>query len=398
MTNAAQPNLSETREYWNYNVGEPTGPVAQFRMSQLVDYDLRLTDPARTVYRFLIGWYMHTRGDALASVRHIVKTMRGRAPDGARHLSRSAVQRAITLLVETGWLVRTYVGKGRSGSRYVPVLNVLDLASQGTLPIRRIPSVPPHRDTSQESVASHSTGTVVSHFTGTQTSSSVPPAGTKTLLLDPSTDSGTGNSTAAVAPLGLTAASPCAGFDDVWIAYGRYGNKTAAREAFAAIANPNVEHIAERAASWASSAKPGQRRMPLEKWLQREKYDEADRRVEAALPRLRKGAVRRDAEIEELIWDGPACDLVLNWFDAQPGEPKRHVMRVRQGHLDSILGDLACAVEDLEFKRVLIDFHTAKDGRETEQWHRYPDAANDNLPREGDSDDTSRSLPWADAA
>lgn len=123
-------------------------------MSQLIDYDLRLTDPARIVYRFLIGWYMRSNGDALASVRHIVTTMRTRAPDGARHLSRSAVQRAIILLIETGWLVRRFTGKGRSGSRYVPVLNVLELAAQGSLPSVEIDSVPLYRDTNEESVAS----------------------------------------------------------------------------------------------------------------------------------------------------------------------------------------------------------------------------------------------------
>ncbi|TGN80497.1 hypothetical protein EOW77_0028145 [Bradyrhizobium yuanmingense] len=71
------------------------------------------------------------------------------------------------------------------------------------------------------------------------------------------------------------------GFESIWLAYGRYGNKQASRQAFKDITNPDVDHIASRAASWAASAKPGQRRMPLEKWLEQERYDEADRSMKA---------------------------------------------------------------------------------------------------------------------
>jgi hypothetical protein len=68
-------------------------------------------------------------------------------------------------------------------------------------------------------------------------------------------------------------------FERVWMAYGKLGDKAASKKAFAAIANPDVDHIASRASAWAASAKPGQRRMPLERWLAAEKYDEADRSV-----------------------------------------------------------------------------------------------------------------------
>jgi hypothetical protein len=67
------------------------------------------------------------------------------------------------------------------------------------------------------------------------------------------------------------------GFERCWRAYGKYGNKQASRKTFAAIENPDVELIVQRAAAWFASAKPGQRRMPFEKWLAAEKYDEADR-------------------------------------------------------------------------------------------------------------------------
>ncbi|MGY3111125.1 hypothetical protein ACVWW7_007752 [Bradyrhizobium sp. LM6.9] len=68
-------------------------------------------------------------------------------------------------------------------------------------------------------------------------------------------------------------------FNRVWKAYGKLGDKQASRLAFEAISSPDVNHIVSRATAWAASAKPGRRRMPLEKWLAAEKYDEADRSV-----------------------------------------------------------------------------------------------------------------------
>lgn len=79
---------------------------------------------------------------------------------------------------------------------------------------------------------------------------------------------------------GPMAAAAGEGFDRIWVAYDKLGNKVAARAAFEAIENPDVDHIVERARAWAASAKPGQKRMPLEKWLAAEKYDEADRKVQ----------------------------------------------------------------------------------------------------------------------
>ncbi|MBR0903363.1 hypothetical protein [Bradyrhizobium liaoningense] len=87
-------------------------------------------------------------------------------------------------------------------------------------------------------------------------------------------------------------------FERIWRAYGKLGNKQASRRAFEAIANPDVEHIVSRATSWAASAKPGQRRMPLEKWLAAEKFDEADRSVKAKVAPTR---TTDDADDEEEV-------------------------------------------------------------------------------------------------
>lgn len=345
MQSAESPAAS--RAYWTHGVDEYPGPVAQFRMSQLVDYDQRLTEPARTTYRFLIGWYMQTRGDALASVRHIVETMQNRAPEGARHLSRSSVQRALDLLIKTGWLSRTHTGNRGGASRYVPVMNVLDLATQGTLPATESLYVPLHRDATDSEIMSHSTGTEVSHPTGTQKPDTSHSTGTKTLLLNPIKESGTCSSNDVTGPHaagGLTAPA-AAGFEKIWLAYGKLGSKAAARAEWAKLIDPDVDHIVARATSWAASARPGQKRMPLEKWLAAEKYDEADRQVaprpakpaandnrpaiirggETDLP---KGEHRLEVvEFVDAAWayDMASAELKLR---AEDGREYRHVMLV----------------------------------------------------------------------
>lgn len=329
MTMPTTESPATSRSYWTHGVDEYPGPVAQFRMSQLVDYDQRLTEPARTTYRFLIGWYMQTRGDALASVRHIVETMQKRAPEGARHLSRSSVQRALDLLIKTGWLSRTHTGNRAGASRYVPVMNVLDLATQGTLPATENLYVPLHRDTTDLEVMSHSTGTEVSHSTGTQTADASHFTGTKTLLHDPGTNPGTSNSNDVAGAAAADGLAPTAraGFEKVWLAYGNLGSKAAARAEFAKLIDPDVDHIADRAASWAASARPGQKRMPLEKWLAAEKYDEADRRVEpkperTAKPTTPKAAnSNRPANIKGGVTSMPKGEHLVEVIGYADGNP-----------------------------------------------------------------------------
>src|SRR5688572_25826624 len=130
---ALQPNVGESPLFWTHKVDAFPSPVAQFRMAQLIDFDDRLYETARIVYRFLVGWYHDEHGDALLSQRHVAKVMKQRAPEGSVVPSRNAVQRAIIALMDTGWVVRTFQGrgKGKGASRYVPVINALELAAQG---------------------------------------------------------------------------------------------------------------------------------------------------------------------------------------------------------------------------------------------------------------------------
>jgi hypothetical protein len=139
----------------------------------------------------------------------------------------------------------------------------------------------------------------------------------------------------------LEAPAVAGGFERIWRAYGRYGNKVASRRAFEAIINPDVDHIVSRAAAWAASAKPGQRRMPLERWLQQERYDEADRSVR---PRptaandnvedndMRRKATRDPAEAAEAA---RAIDRAAIEIDA----PRNVPLTVRDATTDKREGD-----------------------------------------------------------
>ncbi|MGO4677517.1 hypothetical protein AB4Z40_31965 [Bosea sp. 2YAB26] len=280
MTMPSPEPVATSPAYWTHNVKDFPSPVAQFRMAQLVDLDGRLYETARVVYRFMVGWYMDERGDALLSQRYVVEVMKQRAPDGAVVPSRNAVQRAITALMDTGWVVRTHEGrgKGKGASRYVPVANVLELAAQKNFPQLAHANGPV--DSSNE--LAHANGPPLAHANGPVQPQLAHANGPKTTITDPRTDAGTSNSNevaAEPAAGGLGATASTAGFEKIWIAYGRLGNKAAARAEFAKLVDPDVDHIVERAASWAASARPGQKRMPLEKWLAAEKFDEADRQV-----------------------------------------------------------------------------------------------------------------------
>lgn len=345
MTSPTAEKTAETRAYWTHKVDAFPGPVAQFRMAQLIDLDDRLYENARVVYRFLIGWYHDGHGDALLSMRHVSKVMRARAPDGVAVLSHSVVQRAVSALLDTGWVVRTHKGrgKGKGASRFMPVLNVLELAGQGKFP------QPSHSGGTVESNGelSRSNGTVVSHYNGTVEPELSRFNGPKTQLLDPVIEPGTGNCNDVSGEAAADGLAPTAraGFEKVWLAYGKLGSKASARAEWAKLIDPDVDHIVARAASWAASARPGQKRLPLERWLALEKYDEADRRVE---PKPAKAAANdnRPAVIRGGETDLPKGEYRLevvdfidaNWMSyescaevklrADDGREYRHVLHV----------------------------------------------------------------------
>lgn len=285
MTETQTEKIGDTPAYWTHKVSGFPDPVAVTRMAQLIDFDDRLYEAARITYRFLINWYHRDHGDALLSMRNVSKVMKARTPQSSATLSHSAVRRAIIALMETGWVVRTVKGrgKGKTASRYVPTLNVLDLATLGKFPelLHANEPVQPGAE------LFHANGAVAAnllHANGAVQPELLHANGAKTHLPDMLTldmhGRGKGNTVSAAADApGASAPGAAAGFERIWQAYGRYGSKQASKAAFALIDDPDVEHIATRATSWAASAKPGRKRIPLERWLAEERYDEADRAV-----------------------------------------------------------------------------------------------------------------------
>lgn len=276
MTDSTQPEtVGESPAYWTHEVGAFPGPVAVTRMAQLIDFDDRLYETARVVYRFLISWYHGGYGDAFMSMNHVAKTMKHRAPAGAVIPSRSAVHRAIIALMETGWVVRTFKGRGRGkgASRYVPVMNVLELAAQG-----KFPEPSHHTGTVQPS---HLNGTVVSHATGTVEAQPSHATGIKTLLHDPRTDAETCKEEVDFAPPAPALAGGAAakeGFDELFDAYGVRQDKADARRAYERLAPDADMHarMVEAARAWRRAAGDIER-MRLRRWIEEERYDEDPR-------------------------------------------------------------------------------------------------------------------------
>lgn len=227
----------------------------------------------------ILDRYMQGRGKGRASVRYIAK---------ATGLAQRAVVSACRELTEWGYTQRI-VGSGSRPSEYMP--------NWVTTP----PSIASHRENGAVS-GTHWGSTIATHAghanlvsdTHGCSESDLNITGVEAELCvseEVSTTAAHGPSAAPVVGMG---------FERIWRAYGKYGNKAASKRAFEAIANPDVDHIAERVAAWAASAKPGQRRMPLEKWLEQERYDEADRSVKPHAPRaaaLEEGPDEEDADV-----------------------------------------------------------------------------------------------------
>jgi hypothetical protein len=285
MTPAAQPEtIGESQKYWTHGVETFPSPVAQFRMAQLVDFDDRLYETARVVYRFMVGWYHEGYGDALLSQRHVARVMKQRAPAGASVPSRNAVQRAIITLMDTGWVVRSFQGrgKGKGASRYVPVMNVLELAAQGKFP-------EPAHATGPVELAHHN-GPVVAHHNGPVDDEPAHATGPKTLLPDSAGEPKTGKEDIDFAPPAPALAGGAAakeGYDDLYAAYGVRAEYAAGRieyEKLAPSADLHAEMV-QAAKAWRDAA-GDIARMHLARWIRERRFleDPKERKAKSAKP------------------------------------------------------------------------------------------------------------------
>lgn len=320
MTNTQPETIGESPAYWTHRVETFPSPVAQFRMAQLVDMDARLYETARVVYRFMVGWYHDGYGDALLSQRHVAKVMKQRAPEGAEVPSRNAVQRAILALMETGWVVRTFQGRGKSkgASRYVPVMNVLELAAQGKFP------EPAHANGPVE--PAHLIGPVVAHANGPVEAEPAHATGPKTLLPDSATEPRTGMEDidfVSPAPALAGGAATKGGFDELFDAYGLRKEYAAGRVEYEKLAPSADLHaqIVEAAKAWRAGA-GGIERMHLARWLREHRFREEPKaavvaKVKANSPAKSEAAPKTPAEVVDTKPRVPA-NWLLNKMNGQP--------------------------------------------------------------------------------
>jgi hypothetical protein len=381
---------------------KPESLEAKFKLMARLPYDERARRKHNLVLGFILDWYHSKYGNALASVRHVVDHIKERDPS-KKGLSIPHVHAALADLVEWGYLQQDK-GAGKRASRYIPAWGLV-CSSPIVTPVGNAsgsgPSVTP------------GVNTTVTPGVNAKADSVIPVGNKDPSTLTRSQDPGTGvedtdDSAAPLAPRADALSGPAAGpaeeFEILYRAYGIRRNKAAAEAEFMKLNLPIADLIAA-AKAWKAAAGDGIDRMYLDRWLREKRYDEdpptkyEPKPGKVKMPRKQAGAVRRDAAIDEILLDGAAARVVLRWNDSQDGEPSHSTLSRDGKNLASLMRDLgvSCA-SDIEYRRVLIDFNTARDGTETERWHRYPDVANDNLPRATDIDDTIRDLPWEEAA
>lgn len=102
---------------------KPESLEAKFLLLAALPYDPRAKRKHSLVFGFILDWFHSAYGNALASVRHVVATLKERDPSG-RGLYSGDVHSALSDLVEWGYLQQVK-GTGRKASRYVPVWDLV---------------------------------------------------------------------------------------------------------------------------------------------------------------------------------------------------------------------------------------------------------------------------------
>ncbi|CAN7480773.1 hypothetical protein [Mesorhizobium sp. LjNodule214] len=300
--------------YWTKDVDDPHGLLAKSKLSVLMQYDKEASRRDRILWDFHLGWsdkrYGHT---SLAGVRTIHMVLADRSPNGKSPLSQRHINEGNRALCKRGYITEIDKGAGRNASRFSINWDLLTEASEGRFPPSVSLEVNANDENSSVSPVGNASVSLEVNAKGSCVSHKVDEDLSTSTRLKTGLEVDSKDVSAAPRLAGLSAATAAAGFEDVWKAYGKHGNKTASREAYALIAPDETfaNHIAARAASWAASAKPGKGRMPLEKWLAAEKYDEADRKLaekptKPAKPKAKEVEADNDNEVVDEVTPPPS--------------------------------------------------------------------------------------------
>ena len=298
----------------------------KFRLAAIVaPLDRRMKRKHLAIYGFILDWYHHKYGDALASVRHIVAQLKERDPDGVG-LYMGDVHSALGDLVSWGYLTQEK-GAGRRASRYVPVW----------VHSRSVHKTP---NATENEISVRETQNTSVRETPNATSDSVH----KSPNEDPSTltrvpDPGTGKDGHDCAPAsppptagpdGATAAECAQGFEELWRAYGYRQKKADAKAAYKKLAPDQDLHrrLVEAArswqASWAAQGKADAPRFTLAKWIDREEFEcdppTAYKAKERKKAPARQRLVRRHVTVSDIVPTQRGYDLTFDFNDCDDGD------------------------------------------------------------------------------
>lgn len=249
---------------------KPDGLEQKFKLLALLPYDERAKRKHSLVFGFVLDWYHSKYGDALASVRHVVETIRERDPAG-KGLGQASVHSALTDLTAWGYLQQN-VGSGKRASRYIPNWSKL---SSSVHPVENTTSVHPALNDDVHPALNANLDSV--HHVLNEDPSTGPGDKTRGHVV------GNEFEAAPVAPLadGLVAAAACpasGGFEEFWSIWPRKHGKAAARTAFGKVDAGLHDSILVAASAWAEHyAKHGVDRKWIPEpanWLAKERWDE----------------------------------------------------------------------------------------------------------------------------
>lgn len=295
----------------------------QWRIYGLVVRSGWATSLDKTIAYEIINGYRKEFGNAQISLRYLEK---------ATGATRTNIVNSTRRLCEDGPF--SVVRKG-SGNRPTEYAIDFDLVYEGT-------SSGIADDTSSRGIA-HDTPVISDRGIAHDTASSPrgPAHDTESDLLPLTGVRGEVGKPTPAHGAGLAAGHRSAGFEEAFREYGSHGDLEAASAIWATL-NPTSElaaHIIAQATSWKRTAKPGQRRMPFEKWLAQEKYGPQNK--PAVRTPIRKGCTTRDITIldsEERL-NGWSFDIEFN--DAEPGERQFGKIRVNENEyaaMEDVLG------------------------------------------------------------
>jgi hypothetical protein len=292
---------------------DPESLEAKFKILMLLTYEERARRRHCLVFGFILDWFHKDYGNALASVRTVVDKLeeRSRLLPGGKGLGQTQVYNTLEDLVAWNFLIKTFVGVGRCGSRYVPNW-ALVCTSRG------------ENDncvhTSGNAISVHTSGNANDdHTSGNEDPSTVP--GYKTEVRK----DGINDCAAALPPPtcgapGAPVAGPAQdGFDALWLAYDMRKDRAAAKAAYAEL-NPDADlqaTILEAAEAWRQAwlaqGKPDAKRKYLATWLREERYAED-------APGPKKASPTKPAK--------PAQPTAAPANDNNPLAGRRHAVRI----------------------------------------------------------------------